>query len=51
MRDQLVLPLDDKYHMFCSRTEFVKSASTIAHVAADPCDPWVFQLMVYKCGR
>ena len=54
----LPLPLDSKDPVFCSlitnKVDFTKSASPIPMVLLtvnrNPCNPWAFQLMVYKCG-
>ena len=65
MRDPLSLPLDSKYHMFsfliikqnyrvCKisvRFELQKFPMLPLTDNGNPCNPWTFQLMVYKCGR
>ena len=64
MRDQLPLPLDSKYHMFCFliikqsrvfkisvRFDLQKFPMLPLTDNRNPCNPWTFQLMVYKCGR
>ena len=64
MRDPLPLPLDSKYHMFCFliirqsrvckisvRFDLQKLPMLPLTDNRNPCNPWTFQLMVYKCGR
>ena len=64
MRDPLPLPLDSKYHMFCF---LIIKQSPVCKISVrfdlqkypmlpftdnqNPCNPWTFQVMVYKCGR
>ena len=63
MRDPLPLPLEGKYHMFCSliikqsrvckfsvRFDLQKFPMLPLTDNRNPCNPWTFQLMVYKCG-
>ena len=62
--DPLPLPLDTKYHIFCflikNKVEFAESAFRFdLHKLSmlpltdnrNPCNPWTFQLVVYKCDR
>ena len=64
MRDPLPLPLDSKYHMFCFliikqsrlckvsvRFDLQKIPMLPLTVNRNACNPSIFQLMVYKCGR
>ena len=65
MRDPLPLSLDSEYHMFCFliikqsrvykisvRFDLQKKKSMLPLTDnRNPCNPWTFQLMVYKCGR
>ena len=64
MRDPLPLTLDSKYHMFCfliiklSRVckisvhfDLQKFPMLPLTVNRNACNPSIFQLMVYKCGR
>ena len=64
MRDPLLLPLDSKYHMFCF---LIIKQSQVCKISVrfdlqkfpmlpltdnrNPCNPWTFQLMDYKCGQ
>ena len=63
MRDPLPLPLDSKYHMLCFliikqsrvgkisiRFDLQKFPMLPLTDNQNPCNPWTFQLMVYKCG-
>ena len=63
MRDPLPLRLDSKYHMFCflmikqSRVCKISIRFNLQKIPMltltdnrNPCNPWTFQLMVYKCG-
>ena len=58
------VPLKGKYHIFCSRKAIQSRIYKIAvrydrqkfsilsvKINRNPSDLWVFQLMVYKCGR
>ena len=64
MRDPFPLPLDSKYHMFCIliikqsrvfkisvRFDLQKFPMLPLTVNRNACNPLIFQLMVYKCGR
>ena len=66
MRDPVPLTLDSKYHMFCFliiKLSLVCKISVSVHfdlqkflmlpltVNRNACNPSIFQLMVYKCGR
>ena len=62
--DPLPLPSDSNYHVVCfliikqSRVFKISICSDLQNIPMllltvnwNPCDPWAFQLMVYKCGR
>ena len=64
MRDPLPRPLDSKNHMFCFliikqsrvckisvRFDLLNKSMLPLTDNRNPCTPWTFQLMVYKCGR
>ena len=64
MRDPLPLPLDSKYHVVrfliikqsrvCKisvRFDLQKIPMLILTDNWSPCNPWTFQLMVFKCDR
>ena len=64
MRDPLPMPLDSKNHMFCfliikqSRVckisvlfDLQKFPKLLLTVNRNACNPSIFQLMIYKCGR
>ena len=63
MHDPLPLPLDSKYHMYCFlkgkqrrvckigvHDDLQKFPILLLTVNPNPCDPWAFQLMVFKCS-
>ena len=64
MHDPFLLPLGSKYHMFCTkftrqsrvykigvRHDLQNIPKLLLTVSLNLCNPWAFQLMVYKCGR
>ena len=61
MPDPLPLPLDSNYHLLSYKRK-QRQISTIHYdlkkfrmllltVNWNPCHPWAFQIMVYKCGQ